>query len=99
MNGIMLNLIVISRPLSRTGASPVGPDSFVTFRPAGLSVENVSFFSFHALEAQFPEVGKEIKRSIEGLRMGPAVPFHKTINTIEKVLNFIPTLCVYCMAS
>jgi hypothetical protein len=31
--------------------------------------------------------------------MGPAVPFHKPINTIKKVLNIVPMLFVYKMAS
>ena len=98
-SGIALNLVVTLRPLRRTGPSPVSPVSSLTFRPAGLFVENLSFFAYHALETQFPEVGEEVEGSIECLGMGPAVPFHKTVNTIKKVLNLIPALCVYCVAS
>jgi hypothetical protein len=41
---------LLSRSMGQAGASLVGLVSALTFHPAGLFVENLSFLAFHPLE-------------------------------------------------
>jgi len=56
--------------------------------------KNFPFFTFHALETQFPEFSKKFRSSFEGFMVRPAVSFDQVIDTIKEVLNFVPTLCI-----